>query len=486
MAAPPSPARARVMSGYGQLLMLLDRWDESRQLCEEALALAREEGDRQVEGHALCTLGLDYAALGRSAEGVAALEDAHRIAVEIDNFDDVGRANVNLANALLYTGQAERASVVVREGLAEAQRLGIASSYGCYLAHTGVQVLNDLGRWGEAMELATSTFAFQHLEPHLDRYGLARFVPLLVSAGDPLAIERLDQLGRLLDGMPAEGQFSVPYHGARAEHHLWQGRPEEAVAASRRGLQGVDATTLSWYPLRLVRIGARAAAELHELARARRDPALGEMARAGWDEITGYVAAGRDAGSFDRLDRAADVQVQAELATIEAERCRLEDVPQIDAWRAAVERLVVDGRPYHLAYGRWRLAEALLGEGDRSAATAELTAAHRATLELGAEPMQSALESLAARARISLEAEVAAETPPAEATADPFGLTPREREVLARVSVGRTNRQIAEELFISESTAGVHVSNILGKLGVATRTEAAGVAVRLGLVEGVA
>ena len=69
----------------------------------------------------------------------------------------------------------------------------------------------------------------------------------------------------------------------------------------------------------------------------------------------------------------------------------------------------------------------------------------------------------------------------APAASDPFGLTRRDREVLALVSTGRTNRQIADELFISESTAGVHVSNILGKLGVATRTEAASVAVRLNL-----
>ena len=67
------------------------------------------------------------------------------------------------------------------------------------------------------------------------------------------------------------------------------------------------------------------------------------------------------------------------------------------------------------------------------------------------------------------------------APADPFGLTGREREVLALVAEGYTNRRIAETLFISESTAGVHVSNILGKLGVGTRTEAAAVAVRLGL-----
>ena len=62
-----------------------------------------------------------------------------------------------------------------------------------------------------------------------------------------------------------------------------------------------------------------------------------------------------------------------------------------------------------------------------------------------------------------------------------LGLTAREREVLALVALGRTNRQIADSLFISENTAGVHVSNILGKLGVNGRGEAAAVAHRLRL-----
>jgi DNA-binding NarL/FixJ family response regulator len=95
------------------------------------------------------------------------------------------------------------------------------------------------------------------------------------------------------------------------------------------------------------------------------------------------------------------------------------------------------------------------------------------------------IEGLARRSRISITAaDEPADDGPSKATrSDTLGLTAREREVLALLVEGHTNRRIGEELFISESTAGVHVSNILGKLGVATRTEAATVAARLGLVE---
>ena len=62
-----------------------------------------------------------------------------------------------------------------------------------------------------------------------------------------------------------------------------------------------------------------------------------------------------------------------------------------------------------------------------------------------------------------------------------FGLTDRELEVLRLLAHGLSNRRIGDTLFITESTAGVHVSNILGKLGVASRVEAAALAVRVGL-----
>jgi DNA-binding CsgD family transcriptional regulator len=143
-------------------------------------------------------------------------------------------------------------------------------------------------------------------------------------------------------------------------------------------------------------------------------------------------------------------------------------------------------------------------------------------LRLGAMPLLRELRELAGRALITLPPEVEARTtagaeePPRErgriaiggngseptdgATpsalmlgvvgvadtapkGDTFGLSGREREVLMQIARGRTNREIGERLFISQKTVGVHVGNILSKLGVSGRVEAAAVAIRLGLTE---
>jgi len=70
-----------------------------------------------------------------------------------------------------------------------------------------------------------------------------------------------------------------------------------------------------------------------------------------------------------------------------------------------------------------------------------------------------------------------------DADEHPFGLTPREQQVLALVARGSTNREIGAELHIAEKTASVHVSRILAKLDVRSRTEAAALAHRPGLTE---
>jgi len=151
-------------------------------------------------------------------------------------------------------------------------------------------------------------------------------------------------------------------------------------------------------------------------------------------------------------------------------------------WQEALRAWEVATDIWPLTYTRFRLAEALCGTGERATATDLLRDAARTCERLGAQPLLDDVLALARRARIDLEAAGATASPAPDSV--PFGLTDREREVLALVSAGRSNGQIAAALFISPKTASVHVSNILAKLGVSGRVEAAAVAHRLGLTEG--
>ena len=164
---------------------------------------------------------------------------------------------------------------------------------------------------------------------------------------------------------------------------------------------------------------------------------------------------------------------------VAAEGSRLEGHSEPPLWSAAAEASRALGDTVTVVYARMREAEALLASGgERGEAVAALREAHELAVECGAEPLREQCAALARRARLGLVPE--AERPGPEA-ADPFGLTAREREVLELVAAGRTNRQIGEQLFMSEKTASVHVSRILAKLEVSTRGEAGAVAHRLGL-----
>ena len=172
------------------------------------------------------------------------------------------------------------------------------------------------------------------------------------------------------------------------------------------------------------------------------------------------------------------------LLLCEAEGARLHRRADPGAWARAVAAWDRLGRPYPSAYARYREAEArLAAKGDRSLAAVTLRASLEIATRLRAEPLVREVTALASRARLTLEPDQADMPAPEVDEAAALGLTPREREVLALVAFGRTNRQIADELFISENTAGVHVSNILGKLDVKGRGEAAALAYRLGLVD---
>jgi DNA-binding CsgD family transcriptional regulator len=134
--------------------------------------------------------------------------------------------------------------------------------------------------------------------------------------------------------------------------------------------------------------------------------------------------------------------------------------------------------PYLVATARYHEAAALLASrGSRHRAATALRAAGTTARNLRAGPLRAEIAALARAARIDLAEPVV--TPGPEPDQAGVGLTPREREVLSLLGNGLSNAQIARTLYISEKTASVHVSNILRKLGVTSRVQAATAAARL-------
>jgi DNA-binding CsgD family transcriptional regulator len=185
---------------------------------------------------------------------------------------------------------------------------------------------------------------------------------------------------------------------------------------------------------------------------------------------------------LSRLEQLPEAAAQA--AACEAEFTRLKLRSDSQQWAAVVAKWDALSRPYEVAYARWRQAEALLAAKAPRAAARVLRQAHDATVQLGEQPVRQEIERLAQRARIDLMLPTATVDKVAPRTAATrHGLTSREQEVLQHLLEGRTNRQIARTLFITEKTASVHVSNIMSKLGAANRSEAAAIAHRLRLLE---
>ncbi len=167
----------------------------------------------------------------------------------------------------------------------------------------------------------------------------------------------------------------------------------------------------------------------------------------------------------------------ADLAFAEATVTRLAG-PDPDAFAHAVSAAAAVGDRWLAAVGQAQEAAAAALTGDAARAVDRLRSAHGTAVHLRAQPLVDEIEQIARRTRISLDAPEVSTLRQSDVL--DLGLTAREAEVLSLVAAGRTNRQIGAELYVSEKTASVHVSNILRKLGVSSRVEAAAVAQRIG------
>jgi DNA-binding CsgD family transcriptional regulator/tetratricopeptide (TPR) repeat protein len=465
-AEPPSAERALALGRLGLLLLLSGRPAEALEYGDQAAAIAREIGARAEEGAALVCTGQCLGALGDRSAGLEQLWRARSIGREIGDDELLTHAAVALSDNLWRGGQLEQAIEVALDGAEVARRAG-RDMRERYCKLNAAEAAFELGSWDLveritsellAVDLTAITLAFAH---HVAG-ALARARGDLDRAAAHVAAQR-DALG--VDEIPAENDVLPD----EAELALWQRRPEVASRAASRGVLREREDALR--RLLMATLGVRAEADLAEIARARRDGHAEAGARERARAFLRGAREGADAAEHSAL-----------VATIEAEHARAEGKSDPALWDAAVRAWEERGARFHAAYARWRQAEAALARRDRTQAVEALQAAHATAAGLGARVLQSEVEALARRARIELTvAEPATADEPARAATD-LGLTPRELEVLEHLALGQTNRQIADELFISIKTAGVHVSHILSKLGAANRSEAGAIAHRLGLV----
>jgi DNA-binding CsgD family transcriptional regulator len=247
-----------------------------------------------------------------------------------------------------------------------------------------------------------------------------------------------------------------------AESAAWAGRYDEGRDAIAAGLKLVAGSN-AWCTAQLSAIGIRLEADRCLSAHARRARTEEAAARQRADELVATASEVVGPGEIE----AWVAQARAEYHRIDASDSFGSPVEE---WTGVRDRWRSLGQPYPEAYASMRLAEAELAAGDRQVAARELSSAVALAERLGAAPLAALIADVARRGGIGTS-----RTPALD------GLTAREREILAMVVAGRSNRDIATALFISPKTVSVHVSALLRKFGVSGRGDLSAAAQSRGL-----
>ncbi|MEV7688782.1 helix-turn-helix transcriptional regulator [Streptomyces bungoensis] len=463
---PPSEVHAEVLALAANWSMLHRPGPEAFAAAERAVEYARMVGAREIELNARLTLGGLMVDSGDIEPGLAQMRQAMADALAEGVTHVVGRAHVNLPSELQSVGRDREAEPILRAGVAFTRRHGLLDDEAWVWGNLS-DALYALGRWEEAAEAAQNALRVGH-SAKPQGSGALRLAHLALARGDIAESARRLATARTRYGThdPMPQQWlplaRVALGVAAAEGRILDARAELLTALET----GFPAGTQRYaWPLLLAAATAEADARALPAAEPGREELLDRLRTAVRALTTGAPLW----AAYDRWTR-------AELLRAEGR-----DTPA--TWSEAVTAFECLDRPYDLARVRHRLAQALLahgGEEERERALELLRLAGAVAAHLGARPLADAVARLAQRARLTLTHAPHRALAPA-GPADALGLTSRERDVLRLVSAGRTNRQIAEELFISPKTASVHVSNILAKLGVSGRGEAAAVAHRMGL-----
>ena len=478
---PPSAGHAEAWFRYGNIFQnsgVGDR-ESSRAALNRALETAEASGAATLTSRILGVLAGDAVMRGELAEGFAFLDRARALAEASGDGEAILRLAIEESVALgVYAGKQQAGVEAALAGLQAARQMGRqASADASWLANNVATGMVWLGRTAEAAALIDPLTTGPPDRDHWILHECRAYVDML--RGDMEAAgRRLQQVNAIVAGLGGFG-WSLGNPEAIASMALWSGRPGDALEGTRKALAVFKPPDLAFLCGPLLAIGMRACADLAENARACQDEPAAAAALAAAGDLSSW-AAQLPVSPF--ADHPAMASTPADRATWHAERTRLAGESDPAAWRTAARAWESLGRPHPAGYAWWRHAEAQLAAGQtRPAATALLTAAAAAD---GHAPLLERIRMLAKRARIPLQpppADLAAPRPDDQPV--PYGLTSRELAVLRLLATGHTNARIGDELYISPKTASVHITNIMRKLGVTSRVQAAALAERAGLLD---
>ncbi len=484
---PPTVALARALGQLAGIELRSQAYEAARAHAGEAIVVARAAGAPAEMALAMGVLGWAEAVLGDVDGGIARLREAAAMAERLGSVEGIALAAASLVSLLDRVGRPEEAIAAALDGYALVERLGVARSQGGLLLGFAARAQITLGRFDEAERSAHTGLA---LHP-----GGPAEVCLLVNSGRVRTHRgAFEEAGALLrrareidDGL-GKTEFRVPLLAAQVELAAWSGRPRDGRGVVDEALaidphDGPPEPDLAWVAV----FGLRAEADLAEAARAAHDDAgLARSVAIGGQIIAAVAHAAETAGAYLPGEGARLGGLQALIA---AEGSRIAGRDRAQDWSSVAAIYGSLRRPLPAAYAEFRSAAAALRDrGSREEAGRALASAHAAAARLGAMPLQAMVEDLARHARIEISGSrpstAGAGSDHRPGAADPvaaYRLTERELEVLRLVAGGWTNQQIGDRLFITRKTASVHVSNILGKLGVDSRGAAGAIAYRLGL-----
>jgi DNA-binding CsgD family transcriptional regulator len=468
-AEPPTWQHARAVATYANTLLIGEDFTLAREQAERGHAAARDADAPWVQADTLVTLGFLSNREGRNDEAIELLTQAHKQARQAMVLGVELRAAYHLALAHLERGDLTLGGTVAYEGTKRANQTGLGMApFGWDVQHLHFQCHFADGKWDHAQEIADGFPVRVTSVPEASLSSMALFID--VARGNPAIAERRAWIEPFWTAHGFDGFIA---RSLLAEHALWEGDAEQALAEAQIAISLTHVAPWGYNPsaIRPAVIAMSVRADRAILARATGDDEAAEAELTAAGEL---LRIAREGAAFPKRPKfILGPEGRGWLARAEAEYGRASGHNDPQAWQLVLDEFGPT-YAYEIAKTQRRLAEALAEAGRRDEATEQWQQAAQTADRLGARPLRRALGDLARRARIG--------------TAEQGGdgavlaaLTSREREVLRLIAAGRSNREIASVLYIAPKTASVHVSNILGKLGAASRTEAAAIAHREGL-----